>query len=96
MEALAEDDHNHENKSDDEEKDIINPYEKAQPMLNNENTGAQRAKTRRGSTCKQLRPLTTFVKSDNQNCENIAEKVYIIKVMIKHIISFLRCIPRKI
>ena len=96
MEALAEDDHNDEYKCDDEEKDIINPYEKAQPMLNNENTGAQRVKTRRGSTCKQLRPLTTFVKSDNQNCENIAEKVYIIKVMIKHIISFLRRIPRKI
>ena len=88
MEALAEDDHNDENKCD-EEKDIINPYEKAQPMLNNENTGAQRAKTRRGSTCKQLRPLTTFVKSDNQNCENIAEKVYIIKVMIEHIFSLL-------
>ena len=89
MEALAADDHNDEYKSDDEEKDIINPYEKAQPMLNNENTEAQRAKTRRGSTCKQLRPLTTFVKSDNQNCENIAEKVYIIKVMIKHIFSLL-------
>ena len=83
MEALAEDALDDEYKSYDKEKEIINPSERAQPILSIENTGNQRQKTRRGSTCRQLRPLTTFVKSDNQNWENMAEKFYIRKVMIK-------------
>ena len=47
-----------------------------------ETSGTPSERKRRGSTCKQIRPLPTFVKSDSQNCENVANKMYILKVFI--------------
>ena len=58
------------------------PFAEAKSTGKNETTGMPSERTRRGSTCKQIRPLPTFVKSDAQNWENVANKMYIQKVFI--------------
>ena len=58
------------------------PVMEAKSKGKDETSGTPSERKRRGSTCKQIRPLPTFVKSDCQNCENVANKMYILKVFI--------------
>ena len=62
--------------------DMDGTFAEAKSTGKNETTGMPSERTRRGSTCKQIRPLPTIVKSDTQNCENVANKMYIQKVFI--------------
>ena len=58
------------------------PLAEPTSLVKNENKVGSSERTRRGSTCKQLRPLPTFVKTDAQNYENGALKMYFKKVYL--------------
>jgi hypothetical protein len=79
MESLDHDDIQNDSPGR-EEADSFNPFAEAKLLVKSETTVVSSERTRRGSTCKQIRPLPTFVKADSQNCENGADKMYIRKV----------------
>jgi hypothetical protein len=85
MEALDQVDNHIDSKGIEESDTFFEmeaPFIEANTTGKDEKTGVALERTRRGSTCKQIRPLSTFVKPDTQNCENDANKMYIQKVFI--------------
>ena len=70
-----------------EESDIVSvlsaPFKEASSLEEGETSRMPEEQNRRGSRCKQIRLLPTFVKPENQNydnCENDSDKMYIMKV----------------
>ena len=83
-----------------DESDIVSelsaPFNEASSLEEGETSSIPEEQNRRGSRCKQIRPLPTFVKPENQNydkCENDTDKIYIMKVSLqKNIIMIKSCI----
>ena len=78
-----------------EESDIVSEmsgtFNEASSLEKGEASTNPREQARRGSTCKQIRPLPTFVKSES-HCENYCDRIYIKKVRLLQIIIMKGCI----
>ena len=94
MEALGQDDTQCIRISK-EESDIVSemsgPFNEASSVEKSQTSTNPREQTRRGSTCKQIRPLPTFVKSES-HCDNDCDKMFIKKVSSLRIIIIKGCI----
>ena len=70
-----------------EESDIVSemsgPFNEASSVEKGETSNNPREQTRRGSTCKQIRPLPTFVKSES-HCENDCDRMNGIVTLLRH------------